>query len=496
MIAQGNFIMQQGDSMTIFADSAEYSSETKIADLYSDVSMIKGRQKLFTEKLTYDANTKIATYLTGATLTDDTTFLRSNRGYFHAKTDDIFFRDSVVVVNPDFSLRSDTLQYNARTKIVTFLAPTLMIQDTAIIYTESGIYDINRKYAEFNTNPQYVKNDQKAWANRMSYDGNKEEIVLMGDAHFEDSVSVATADTIRHNKKTGVTILEGNAFFKDKDRTLTGDTITYDAKNETYSTRGRSHIVDGEQVLQADQVDYIKEREMGIAFGNVVFRDTVEKMTVFCEYAEHSKKRNFLKAFGGRDSLGNQNSRPLMIREVDGDSLFISADTLISYVPSDSVEVVETAELDSNSVIAADGGRLTADGEQQLLADSSRQDSLGIIEMAKSTSLETDSILANFRKAPIETIPEKIEKELEKETAEVAELIAIPPTDTIPVPPTEIETPLLDLLGGEAPADEMDTPLLDLLDDLPTEETDVANTPLRKRGRRTHHTGVQGCTHF
>ena len=92
MVAQGNFIMQQGDSMTIFADSAEYSSQTKIADLYSDVSMVKGQQKLFTEHLTYDANTKIATYLTGATLTDDTTFLKSTRGYFHADTDDIFLR--------------------------------------------------------------------------------------------------------------------------------------------------------------------------------------------------------------------------------------------------------------------------------------------------------------------------------------------------------------------------------------------------------------------
>lgn len=503
MVAQGNFIMQQGDSMTIFADSAEYSSETKIADLYSDVSMIKGRQKLFTEKLTYDASTKIATYLTGATLTDDTTFLRSTRGYFHAKTDDIFFRDSVVVVNPDFNLRSDTLQFNARTKIVTFLAPTLIIQDTARIYTESGTYNINEKYAEFNTNPQYVKNDQRAWATRMTYNGKTEEIILMGNAHFEDSLSVATADIIRHNERTGVTILEGNAFFNDKDRELTGDTIFYDAKNETYSTRGRSHIVDGEQVLDADQVDYIKEKEMGIAFGNVVFTDTIEKMTVICEYAEHSKKRNFLKAFGGKDSLGNATSRPLMIKEVDGDSLFISADTLISYVPSDSSDLVFGGQPAPDSLQQqTDDESLSKSAENTLdslvnssdnQVDSINQDTLSVLEIANKDSLTLDSNVVEIKQAPIDTIPADIEKELDSTEEEIAEILdkpkvdSIPPNDEIDTPlldlldetvaEEESDTPLLDLLNETVAEEESDTPLLDLLDDLPDDSTEVTESP-------------------
>lgn len=413
MVAQGNFVMQQGDSTTIFADSAEYSGNTKVADLYSNVSMLKGRQKLFTEQLTYDANTKIATYLTGATLTDDTTFLKSTRGYFHSKTDDIFFRDSVVVVNPDFTLKSDTLQFNARTKIVTFLAPTLLIQDTAKIYTEAGTYNINKKYAEFTVNPQYVKNDQKAWALRMTYNGKDEVITLMGDAHFEDSVSVASADIIRHNKRTGVTILEGNAFFKDADRTLTGDTISYDAKNETYSTRGRSHIVDGEQILDADQIDYVKEREVGIATGNVIFVDTLEKMTVICEYAEHSKKRNYLKAYGGRDSLGNL-LRPLLIQEIDGDSLFISADTLVSFVPSaDTIDTNQTVS-SQDSIIGIPP------------MDTSLTDRLAIID-SLGIPPGPDSIItltAGLRTPkPLDTIPGEIQKELDKGSAEISTIL-------------------------------------------------------------------------
>ncbi|MCF8243660.1 MAG: hypothetical protein K9J37_04600 [Saprospiraceae bacterium] len=351
VLAQGHFILQQGDSTTIFSDSALYRADTKIADLYRDVSLVKGQQKLFTDHLTYDANTKIATYLTGATLTDDSTFLTSVKGYYHADNDDVFFREKVVVESPDFSLRTDTLKFNARSKVVTFVAPTLIVQDTARIYTESGNYDIPNKKGIFNKNPQYLKNDQKAWARRMEYDGNKEEIILAGDAHFLDSTTTATADRIIYNERLGVTILQGHAFVKDDKRIITGDTVVYNSKKGTYSTRGRSHVEDGSQVLDANKLDYDKEREMGIAVGNVIWQDTTERLTVVCEFAEHSKQKNYLKASGGKYG------RPLLIKVIDGDSLYVSADTLMSLKPDtlaapepDSLQIIELSNQDSTTL--------------------------------------------------------------------------------------------------------------------------------------------------
>ncbi|MEY3368965.1 MAG: hypothetical protein RI973_2120 [Bacteroidota bacterium] len=346
MVARGNFILLQGDSLAIFSDSAEYNSITKIAELFSNVALVKGSQKLFTERLTYDVNTKIATWLTGATMSDDTTFLTSRRGYFNANTDDMYFGDSVVVVNPDFTLRSDTMAFNVSSSVVSFVAPTLISLDSARIYTEKGFYDINNKQAEFSQNPQYLKNDQKAWADLMRYDAKLKEITLEGNAHFEDSTTYATARMIKYNEQTEVTTLEGNAFIRDKDRTITGELVVYDARNENYSTRGRSHIVDGDQVLDAEEVDFDKERDIGIARGNIIWQDTTENLTVRCEYAEHAKKRNYLKASGGE--LG----RPLLIKIIDGDSLFITADTLLSFQPETPADTLR----DSTAVSAAETG--------------------------------------------------------------------------------------------------------------------------------------------
>jgi len=359
--ATGNFILKQGDSTTVFSDSATYDGAVKVAELYGNVAMMKGPQKLFTERLSYDTKTKIATYDTGATMTDDTTFITSKIGYFHAETDMMFFKDSVRVVSPDFSLKSDTLKFDTKNKIVYFPGPVLITMDSAKIYTERGFYDINNKKAQFTRNPQYQKNDQKAWARAILYDGNSGEVTLLVDAHFEDSNTVATAQYIRHNEDSQVTTLAGKAFIQDEDRIITGDTVVYDAKKGTYSTRGRSVIVDGAKTLEADFVDYDKEQDVGIAKGNIIWQDSTEKLTVQCEYAEHAAERNFLKASGGIYG------RPLMMKIIDEDTLFLSADTLVSYeilpkdtsatpvldsVVVDSLPIAELAEVESSDTIA------------------------------------------------------------------------------------------------------------------------------------------------
>jgi lipopolysaccharide export system protein LptA len=359
--ASGNFILQHGEYLSMFADSAIYLASQKTAFLKSNVSLIKGKQKLFTDSLSYDANTRIATYLNNANLYDDTTRIRSKRGYFHAKTDDVFLSDNVLVSNREFTLKSDTLKFNATSKIVTFLAPSIIVQDSAQIYTERGYYDITNKRADFFQSPQYVKKTKKSWANFIRYDGKKKEITLLGNSYVEDIDFLAYASKIIFNEKTEVSVLTGGAYIRDKDKVITGDTITYDGINETYSTRGRTNIVDGALKLEADQVDYDNEREIGSANGRVIWQDSIERIIIMCDFVEQSNKTKYLKATGGFDrktekpdsqSTTVQLSRPLLIKKMQQDSLYISADSLLSLRPSEFAKK-DTSKIKTQSLPAA-----------------------------------------------------------------------------------------------------------------------------------------------
>jgi lipopolysaccharide export system protein LptA len=329
--AVGNVIIQQGDSITIFSDSLSYLGNLKKAYLFFDVALLKENQKLHTDYLIYDLNEKKATYTNWAILTNDTTQLRSKVGYFYVQRDEAFFKDSVTIVNDDFELRTDTLKYNTATGVATFLAPTLINQGSGRIYCEQGFYDTKRRFAEFRGNAQYLKEDQKAIADIIQYDAATELVTLIGEAMFEEEGKRATADTIRYDEKNKLTYLLGNAHYAEGKRVVDAERMIYNEETDNFETEGRARIVEGAQILDADNIDY--EKDLSIATGNVVWVDTVEQVTINAARLDYNKKTETIVASG---------DRPLMTSLVDGDTFYMSADTLVSFLenPQDSLRTL------------------------------------------------------------------------------------------------------------------------------------------------------------
>ena len=331
VIAMSNVLIQQGDSISVFADSLSYQGATRIADLFGNVILMSKDQKLFTTQLNYDLNTKIATYDQGALLTNDTTQLTSKRGYYHVGKDQIFFKDSVQIVDPNFELRTDTLSYHTGSQMAVFLAPTLIVQDSSKIYCEAGFYDVRNQRAQFSGDPQYLKGESRATARIMRYDGVLNEVSLLGDAVFEEPNRQATADILKYREDTEEILLIGRANYESEEQSIRADTIAYDQKNEIYTTRGRSLISDPPHLIEADQIDFEKEEGMGIALGNVVWQDTSARLSIHCDTARYSEEGSYLQAFGGR------NNRPMLVSQIEEDSMYMTADTMITKSFPDSL---------------------------------------------------------------------------------------------------------------------------------------------------------------
>ena len=329
--AFGNVIIQQGDTMSIFADSLVYDGEFRIADLFGEVALDNSGQKLFTDRLKYDMNTRIATYTTGAVLTNDTTQLVSKKGYYDVSTNDAFFKDSVSIIDEELNLRTDTLKYNTKTRIATFLGPTRINQEEARIYCEGGFYDTRNKKAQFEKNAQYINKEQQATAKVIRYNGERKEVTMEGDVEYLEGKKRATADKMIYEEETKVSTLSGNAYFDNDGEIIVADEIRYDSESEDFETTGRSTLSDPPFLLFADRIDY--DGTIGHALGHVVWQDTSDHTQVICEQADYNKDTDYLLASGGR---------PLLIRLISDDSLFMRSDTLISFKedPADSARTL------------------------------------------------------------------------------------------------------------------------------------------------------------
>lgn len=345
LYAFGNVIIQQGDSIAAFAEQLDYNSEEQVAYLKKEVLLKNGDRLLYTNELTYDLATKLATYTTGGRLTDGATELRSTYGYYYTDREEIFFRDSVVVVGENFALRADTLRYDVRNEIVYFPGPTIIRTDSAEIYCEGGYYNVATEQALFHTNAQYRSGEQIAAADSIAYEGASRIYTLSGQAYVREADrSFARAERIEYDKQKETYKLQGNSLLRDGDRTVRGENVRYNKISKQYAVSGgRAKVLDGNNILESDQLDFDEESGLGLAQGNVIWQDTAAQLTILAQRASFNQEKGYVKADGGR------NGRPLLITILDGDSLFLAADTLFSYeeitspaAPENEANILET----------------------------------------------------------------------------------------------------------------------------------------------------------
>lgn len=327
LYAYDNVTIQQGDSIAAFSEYLDYNAETLLAKLRKSVVLKRGETELFTESLDYDLATKLATYHTGGRVTNGTTELSSTHGYYYADNRNVYFRDSVVVVDERFEMRADTLRYDLANERVYFLGPTVIRSDTHNIYCESGYYDVALDEAVFRENAQYRSGDRLAAADSIRYFGDRELYILEGSAYVaEGAFQRATADRINYFRAQDRYQLAGNASVVDSVQTVSGDSIDYNAATDSYTvTGGRPRISNPPMIMVADRMYSDELTGLGRASGTIVWRDTSADLTIEAEQADYSQTTGYLKAYGG--TLG----RPLLTTLLDRDTMYLAADTLLSY---------------------------------------------------------------------------------------------------------------------------------------------------------------------
>ncbi|HKK88330.1 MAG TPA: OstA-like protein [Saprospiraceae bacterium] len=331
LIAIDEVLIQQTDSVFLFCDSLYYYGNERDAELYGNVSLVNKTYQLFTEELFYELDTRTARYEKSALLTDGDAQLISKRGIYYVNDRLAVFSDSVIIIDSNFVLKTDSLEFNTATKICYFTGPTLIQQEEATIYCEAGYYNLNSGEALFTQNAEYLKGSQYSTADSMYYFSEGDEVRLIGNAIFEDSLKYSTADKITFWQDNETAILQGNAKFEEPDREIQADSIFYDARSERYFSSGRSKIWDGAQYLEAEEIDYATEKSWALATGQVLWKDTVENTLLI------SEEMKYKRSTGEFLSYTVDSVRPYMIDVSDGDSLWLSADTLYSFLESEAI---------------------------------------------------------------------------------------------------------------------------------------------------------------
>lgn len=395
MTSVGEVIIIQEDTINVFCDSIFYDAEIKLAKLYYNVVLESSDRALFTERLDYDLDKKKATFQDTAIMRKGTMQLSSLRGIYDLDTKKAKFIEEVVIIDGNFKLTTDSLDYDTDIDRAYFNGPTYIVENGRNIYCEDGYYDLEQSKA-FLTGNTYIKEDDRTiLADNIDYVGADSLIVLEGNVSIKDSTSLTRGNKIiMHQDKDEVEII-GSAYYRENDNVITGPYIKYNDITEDVYCKGRTTILAEDGILYADTIEYTKQNDSGLALGNVIYLDTEEDRSIRSERLFYKEKEGYYRA-------EKNGQRPVFQQLVDGDTLYLSADTLISvHKENDTL----------NHILAVDAVRIFK-SDLQAKCDSlyySEKDSVFMLFQAPvcwsdSTSIKGDSILIQLQNEKVSDI--------------------------------------------------------------------------------------------
>ncbi|HET8855874.1 MAG TPA: OstA-like protein [Salinimicrobium sp.] len=223
--AYGNVRMQQGDSITMTSDYAEYNGETQFAFASGDVIMTRPETTLETDTLFFNRSKQQAYYRSGGTVRDTASVLTSRIGRYFLETSKYSFRSDVVLTNPDYVIKSAQLDFYSESGHAYLYGPTTIESDNSTIYCERGFYDTRGDTGYF------VKNSRIDYENR----------ILEGDSiYFNRNTNFASAtNNIEVTDTVNNSIIRGHyaEVFREKDSvfiTKRAVAVTVQEKDSVY----------------------------------------------------------------------------------------------------------------------------------------------------------------------------------------------------------------------------------------------------------------------
>jgi lipopolysaccharide export system protein LptA len=258
----GNAIFRQGNTL-FYCDSALINRASNVLDAYGHIHINQADSiNIYGDYLHYEGNTKLATLRDNARLTDG----------------------KITISGPE-------LQYDMNARIGTYTEGGKLVNGKSVLTSGEGFYYADTKDVYFKRN------------------------VVMIDPEY-----TLTTDTLLYNTETKISTIVAPTTINDGKTVMYATSGTYNTETGQGNFDSRPTIEDSTATITADNITMDKRTGLAYATGNMIYRDTAQKMTLLSNYGTVNQTE--------RTILATQH--PLMIMEREKDTLYISADTLYS----------------------------------------------------------------------------------------------------------------------------------------------------------------------
>lgn len=276
-----------------------------------------------------------------ATMTCDTAFFNREANSFLG-SGNVFLNQGDTI-----NIWAKTLFYNGTIKIGKFRNDVVMKKDSMTLSTDSLDFDLNSDIGYYKYGAKSGNGSDTLISKIGIFDSNKDEFYFRTGVVIKSPNQVINSDTLNYNTKTNVSTFLGPSEILGDSNYIYCENGWYDHKKEIAQFNKNAYLNNGSNTLKGDSLYYDRKNGYGESFKNVTLIDTTQKMFISGRFGKYIEATDF--SFVSDSAL--------LKHIVDADTLYLHADTLISfadtaYFRSDSVHVLtKVSVVEKDSII-------------------------------------------------------------------------------------------------------------------------------------------------
>jgi len=233
----------------------------------------------------------------------------------------------VRIVQDTVRLSSDILHYDGVKRKAEFTRNVTLTDSKLQLTTQRLNYNLDTRVADYHTGAE-LKNDSTTLTSQNGYYyANTKDVFFKKDVVLTSKHYNLTADTLQFNTETKISYFLGptNIISDSTHIYCEGGYYNTDKNTALFTTHAR--MTHPKQLLTADSIYYEKELGMGVANGNVFWKDSTDNICITGNQVLYNQKEETVIA----------TKQPLLTSMIDNDSMFLAADTLRSLEDKEGV---------------------------------------------------------------------------------------------------------------------------------------------------------------
>lgn len=249
--------------------------------------------------------------------------------HFYPKSNSIIAYENVHINQGDtLHLYGDRLNYNGNTKLVDIRGNVRLRDPDLELTTPELQFDRKTNLGYYTNGAEIIGPSQQLWSKRGLYNSNNDLL------QFKDSVVLVTdnytvrSDTMLYHSESEQTWFYGRTIISGESGDIYCNKGYFNALKETSWFVDSVFIYNESQLIRGDSIFYDQKGEFGKVYNNVLLRDTVEGYEVTGDFAHYKEASSYAFVTGN----------PIYSLNVDGDTLHLNGDTLLTYRQNDTAE--------------------------------------------------------------------------------------------------------------------------------------------------------------